>query len=433
MKRSLVIALVVLAAVALVVAGLVRARTTEARPRPGAEAAPVRVAAPTRGTIAQFLDITGSLEARRRADVASKLSGKVARVAVEEGDRVAAGQELVVLDQEDYRAQVAQAEAAVEAARASVGAAQARLASVRAGARPQELRQAEEAVRQAKASLDNATATHSRTADLLRQGAVPQQQMDAAQLQLDVARAQHESALQQLNLTREGARREDIRAAEQQVRQAQAAEAQARAALQLARVNLQSTVVRSPIAGIIAKRHVEPGEALGMASLTVATVVDNRETYMRGEVSETDLRLVHPGQTVVVTVDALPGRRFPGQVIDVLPSADLRSRAFSARLRVPNLGGELREGMFARARVALARRTDALLVPRIAVLGEEGSYRVFVVHQGSAEQRAVTLGAVQGDLVEVRQGLGGDERIVVEGHRSLRNGARVTALEEERD
>ncbi|MBP7868469.1 MAG: efflux RND transporter periplasmic adaptor subunit [Firmicutes bacterium] len=433
MKRTLIPAIIVaVIAVGLIVWRLAGGSSREeTSPRQANEARPVRVVAAEQGNIEQFLEITGTLEAERKADIASKLSGKVERVLVDEGDPVAAGQILAVLDQRDYHAQVAQAEAAVQAAQANRGAAQARLAALRAGARPQELRQAEEAVQQAKASLDNATANYNRTKDLFSQGAISQQQMDAAQLQLDVTKAQYKSAVQRLDLTKEGPRREDIQAAEEQARQAEAAVGQARAALQLTRVNLDNTVVRSSISGVVAKRYVQPGEAFTMASSTVVTVVDNSRVYVRGEVSETNIRRARRGQPVVVRVDALPGREFAGQVTEILPAADARSRMFSVKIRIPNPQGELKEGMFARARIAVEQRQVVTLIPRRAVLDRGGNQVAFVVNSDVAHERKLELGAAQGDFVEVRQGVRPGERVIVEGQHDLSDGAHVAVNTEE--
>jgi len=431
-KRTLVIALLIIAALGLVVWRLAAVRQrTNASTRPTVEAKPVRVAVVERGDIEQSLEITGTLEAERRADVASKLTGKVDRVFAVEGRSVAAGQVLAVLDQKDYRAQVAQAEAGVRAASANVGVSRARLAALRAGSRPQELRQAEQSVRQAKASLDNATLNYNRMRDLAAEGALAQQQMDAAQLQLDLARAQYETALQHLDLVKEGARKEDVVAAEEQVRQAEAAEAQARAALQMAKLNLEYTVVRSPISGVVAKRYVEPGEAISMSNPAVAAVVDNSRVYVRGDVSEASIREVRPGQPAMVTVDAYPGRKFTGQVVEVLPSADVKSRMFSVKIRIPNPYGELKEGMFARARIAVERRAGVLLIPRRAVLSRGKDQIAFVVSGDQVEERKLALGLSEGDSVEVRGGMGLSEQVVVEGQSDLHDGDRVAHAEQE--
>lgn len=433
MKRTLIPAIVV----AIIAVGLIGWQLAGSR-HPGTDstgridaARPVRVAIAEQGNIEQLLEITGTLEAAQKADIASKLSGKVEQVLVDEGDSVTAGQVLAVLDQRDYRAQLAQAEAAVQAAQANVGAARAQLEALRAGCRPQELRQAEEAVKQAEASRENATANYNRTKDLFAQGAVSQQQMDAIELQLDVARAQCESAVQQFDLAREGPRQEDIRAAEERLRQAEAAEAQARAALRLANVALDNTVIHSSISGVVAKRHVEPGEAFSMASSTVVTVVDNSRVYVRGEVGEASIRHVRRGQPVVVTVDALPGQDVPGQVTEILPAADVRSRMFSVKISIPNTDGSLREGMFARARIVLEQRQDVVLIPRRAILDRGETQVAFVVNSETAQERELQVGAVQGDLVEVRHGVDLGESVVVEGQHDLSDGDGVAVSTEE--
>jgi multidrug efflux pump subunit AcrA (membrane-fusion protein) len=435
MKRTAIVLLVVVVIACIAGWRIAAGRGHAGRAKGAVETVrtkPVRTAVAERGDIQRVLAITGSLEAERRSDVASNLSGKIDRVLVDEGAAVAAGQPLAVLDQKDSRAQVAQADAAVQAAKANVSVSRALLAALRAGSRRQELQQAEQAVRQAKASLDNASADYDRMKELVAQGAVSRQRMDAAQLQLDVARAQHESAVQRLDLAREGPRQEDIQAAEEQVQQAQAAEAQARAALRLAQVNLDSTVVRSPISGVVAKRHVEPGEALTMANLTVATVVDNSKLYVRGDVGEASIREVQRGQTASVTIDAFPGQRYRGQLVEILPAADVRSRMFSVKIRIPNPGGQLKEGMFARAEIGVERRAGVIVIPRRAVITRGQDQIVFVVDGNQAKERRVGLGLAQGDLVEVRQGLRAGEQVVAEGQHELRDGEPVAAKTEER-
>jgi len=148
-------------------------------------------------------------------------------------------------------------------------------------------------------------------------------------------------------------------------------------------------------------------------------------------VSEASIRDVRPGQPTSVTVDAYFGRKFAGQVVEVLPSADVKSRMFSVKIRIPNPTGELKEGMFARARIVVERRGGALLIARRAILSRGENQIAFVVSGNQVEERKLALGLSEGDSVEVQGGVEPGERIVIEGQNDLRGGDRVAAASQE--
>jgi len=478
----------------LVLAVWAAARQIEAKrslkPAPQQTAIPVTVAAVTVAEMASLLEVTGTVEADRKVTLAVQIPGKLTAVTADEGDRVSAGQVILRLDDRDARAQLAQAQAAVQAAEAASGMAQARLELVLAGARPQERRQAEanvnqsqaavsaaeaalealrkgarpqeralaqQAVRQAEASLENAKADLGRAEELFRSGAVSAQQLDLARTQYKVAQAQHQTAKEQLDLVRagpraeeiqaaedrlkqaraaleiarqqnsvvrEGAREEDIRAAREQAAQMRAGVAQARAALQAAQVMLDKTVVRSPLNGAVSERNVDPGQSV-LPGMALLEVVDNHQVYVKARVTESEVRAVHAGDKVQVRVDAYPGETFPGQVVDILPAAQVETRTFHVRVRIPNPQGRLKSGMFARAAVTLAR-FKATAMPRRAVVEEGPSRSVFVVRDGKAHLQPVSLGIEQGDLVQVMSGVNPGDEIVVAGQDRLRDGDAVS-------
>jgi HlyD family secretion protein len=433
MKRKIILPLIVLLGIVIVFGRMARSRGQSADKSAKTSAVPVTTTPVTRGDLQQVLAITGSLEAQYKTDVASKISGKVSRILVDEGQPVSAGQVLVVLDQSDYRAQVAQAQAGVNAASATVGVLQAQYDALRAGSRPQEVKRSEESVSQAKASYDNTLSNYNRTKDLFSQGAISQQQMDSAEMQLTVAKSQYESAQQQSYLVKEGTRREDLRAGEEQVRQAEAGKSQALAALRLAQVSLDNTIIRSPINGVVAQRNVQVGEAVGAASSVVMTIVDNSRVFVRGEVSETSISQVIPGQAVTVTVDAYPGRKFIGKVSEVLPSSNPANRMFSVKIQIPNPNGELKDGLFARADIVTEQKQAAVILSRRA-LSEDGDKAIaFVVgNDNKVKRRTLTLGLTANDKVEVLQGVTPGEAVVISGADNLHDGSAVSRQSEEK-
>ncbi len=309
------------------------------------------------------------------------------------------GQVVAQLDRSDYLAQLRQAEAglqsaqarlsqaqtgynvttvqssaAIEQAKAGLAAAQANYEKIKNGARSQERMIAENQVATAKANLDNAQANLKRYKQLYQQGAVAQAQLDVYQTQYDVAQAQYNSAKQNMSLVEEGARSEDVRAAQTQVTQAKealktaqanagqnairqediknarAGVAQAEAQVALAKEQLDNTNIISPIDGIVSNRMAEPGQ-MALTSVPLIEVVDLSTVYFQAGVSETVLSKIHPGQVVMVSVDAYPSAGFTGTVQKIYPTASANTREFSVRVHIPNPKHELRPGMFARGSV----------------------------------------------------------------------------------
>ena len=202
---------------------------------------PVEVTTLARGDMSTTLEITGDINALKDATLSSKIPGRVTAVYVREGQPVKAGQVVVVLDQEDARANLQsargalasadarlsqartnarvtkiQTDSAIEQAQSALTAATSRLAVVRQPARSQERMVAENRVAAAKANLENAEANFKRHQMLLNEGAIADSAFDVAKAQYAVAQADHKSAIEQLSLVDEGGRGEDIRAAEAQ-------------------------------------------------------------------------------------------------------------------------------------------------------------------------------------------------------------------------
>ncbi|HLW47095.1 MAG TPA: efflux RND transporter periplasmic adaptor subunit [bacterium] len=396
--------------------------------------APTRqsVAAPDRAAVTVFATRSGDVVARviatgtitsiRDAKLGSKLSGRVAQVLVEEGDHVAAGTPLVRLDTSDLLAQEAQAQAAVAAARAQ-------LQKVVTGARPEERQQTADAVQQARAALASAQAsvrlaqtTVDRDRTLQAQGAISQQDLDQALTQLRVAQEQaaqaqaaYDSAAQNAALVRIGARDEDLQAARAQLGQADAV-------LAAIDVQLRDTTIQAPFAGTITKRDVEPGQIVSPATtstnpLLVLSQVDN--VYAEFVVPAQHRFELQPGQTAALQVDGLPGQTFQGRVELVRPAADALSRTFGVRIRIANTNGALRPGMFARGVIEVGVRRNVLQIPEGAVITAAAGPMVFVVRDGRAIRRPVTLGVHHDGMVDVASGLAAGEPVVVEGQAAL--------------
>jgi HlyD family secretion protein len=402
----------------------------EAPRRRGASRAPTVAVAPVSAhAVERTVDATGSLLAWEEVTLNTAVPGTMARLLVDLGDRVAAGQVVAELDRRELTLGVEQAEAGVAAAqdslrqaRAQVEAGQAQLRQVRESRRALEAK-----LNGARAVLEEARVNLERTKKLVEGAFV-------AQKDLDVARTQHESALAQYQTAQVdlGLYADQVRVAEAQLESEQSAvrvaEADLRrrdAELALARKKLGDATLRAPIAGAIARRHLNPGQ-YAPENTPVFTIVQGDPLKFAGSVTEQAALGVQPGQLVRLHVEPAAGREFSGRVTRVSPAVDVASRTMLIEAEVPNHEGLLKPGLFARATIVLRLDRDVPFVPESAVSYFAGLTRVFVVADGTVRERAVTLGVRQGDLLEVVKGLQAGEQVATSGLAQLQDGAPVT-------
>lgn len=388
-------------------------RRAPALPPQGPVAVSVEVSPVATRTLLITVSAAGTVEAIEEVTASAKLSGRITAVLVKEGDTVRAGQVLVRLEGGEVAAQVQQAEATLRAA-------QARLRMLVEGARPQERAQVETSVLQAKANFETAKDNLARMHALYDAGAIGKAQLDTAQLQYDVARGQYEAARQQWSMVETGPRREEIEVARAQV-------AQADAAVTFARLQAANATITAPIAGTITRRFVDPG-VLAQANPPTALVrvaqIDS--VYVVLDVSETDLGRVQIGQPVTLRMDAYPDRTFTGRVREIGQAAEGRTRIFKVKVLVVNPGHVLRPGMFGQGEIAVARRENALVIPRDAIVSADGEATVFVVSSGTARARKIRLGVMSGPMAEVLSGLTNGEAVIVAGQGGLTDGTAIT-------
>jgi HlyD family secretion protein len=236
----------------------------------------------------------------------SELSGKLRSVNVEEGDPVHKGEVLAVLENADYLAQVHSAEADVEAKEAT-------LRKVINGARHQERQEALSTVRAQQAVMENARAQADRYQKLFEAGVVSREETERYSREYEVAKANYQEATEHHSLVDDKPREEDRALAEAnlQLSRAQLAEARAR---------YEKTLIKSPIDGIVLRKHHRKGESVSNSSTVpdpILTVGDKTVLRVRIDVDETEVSRVRVGQKAYVTADAYGRQQFWGQVVRV--------------------------------------------------------------------------------------------------------------------
>jgi membrane fusion protein (multidrug efflux system) len=253
-------------------------------------------------------------------------------------------------------------------------------------------------------------------------------QIDDAQLRAQVARleAERDLAQQELERTRELLARNASSAADLQRAEASARSAQAQ--LDLQQIRLDRTVVRAPFAGVAGARLVSLGDYVTTAThLSSLQSVDPQRAAFT--VPERYAQRLAPGQRVEFGVAAIPGRVFVGTVDFVDPVVQLPARTITIKARVPNRQRLLRPGMFIEAELATDVRPNAVVIPEQAVLPIANDDFVWVVVDGKATRRRVTLGVRIPGTVEIREGVAAGESVVTGGIERLFEGAAVMSAD----
>lgn len=364
--------------------------------RPDVAALAVDVATASYREMAEPFEVGGVVRARETATITSRIVAEVREVRVRPGDRVRAGQALVVLDARDLTAGRLRAQAGVTAALQAADATAAE-------------RQA------ADAALALASANYRRILELREKNSATASEMDRATAEL--------------------------RAAESRVKSTQAQVSQAAAGIEVARAASQAAVVGesyatlvAPFDGVVIEKLIDAGN-MASPGVPLLTVEDPRSLRLEVRVDESRASLVNVGQQVRVVFDAanvagadVSTGESIGRVAELARGLDPNAHAFVAKIDLP-AGSKVRSGMFGRATIA-GRSRRVLAVPEKSIVRRGQLTSAFVVDRSNtARLRLLTIGEAADGSVEVRAGLDPGERVVVAPPPGLVDGGRVHGQE----
>jgi HlyD family secretion protein len=341
-----------------------------------------------------------------RTDLAATLTARVEKVLVREGDSVKAGQRLIALDDDDLRAQQAQAQAAIVTA-------DARLKSQFELAGPV----ASQALAQSRANMEYANADFERTKALHAKGFIGDAKLQDVERAAASARAAFQQATAQATANTRGG-------AEAQATAARLKEAQA--ALQIVNAKLEQTSIVAPADARIIARSVEVGD-VAQPGKKLLTLAMTGETRLIAQIDEKNLGLVREGMRATGSADAFPDNKFDAELIYLAPSVDVTRGTVESRLRVAKPPAFLRDDMTVSVEVMVAQKQNALTIPGVA-LREAGDRKyVVVVRSGAAQEVDVKLGIRSLQRVEIVSGLSAGEQVVIDER--IRAGQRIRAVE----
>src|SRR5271155_557816 len=382
----------------------------------------VRASAESSDVGGTVLSATGYIVAHHTINVNSKVTGRLAWIGVEKGDKVKEGQVLVRLEDEEFRAAYDQAKGALENARAY-------LEELEHGSRPEEIQEAQHNLDEARATLVNDKLTLDRTKELSAAGVVARQALDDATAKFDSDQERVNSLEKAFQLMKIGPRQEEIA-------RARGALAQAQGQLDYAKSQLDATVIRAPVTGTILDRTAEKGElitaqfasaAAGGPQGSVVSLADLNDLQVELDIAQADFARLGPKQKGIVTTDAYPDKKYNGEIAQISPEANRQKATVQVKVQVLNPDDYLRPEMNATVKFladepkSSSTQPAGVFVPAGALLDHDGKKIVFLAFDGKARLREVHVLSQRSDGFLV-DGLVGGESVISKAPQGLKDG-----------
>lgn len=352
----------------------------------------VEVSAVKREDLVQTVVATGRVITPVRIELGAIAVGTVAKVGVREGERVAAGAVLANLKDDEQRAAVAQA-------RATLAEADARIAQLGKLAVPV----ADQALRQAEANFVWTRDELERTKRLAEKGFFSPAKVEEAERNFALARAARETALSQAQTNRPQGSDFALAVARRD---------QARAALEVAQARLDNTAIKTPLAGVVLRRDVDPGD-LVPAGKTLFEVAGDGDTQVVLQVDEKNLALLRLDQAARGLADAFPGQPFAARIFYIAPGVDAQRGSVEVKLVVPEPPAFVRPDMTVSIEIEAARVQDAVTVASDLIRDPTSNAPwLMVVRDGQTQRQPVKLGVRGAGRTQITAGVQPDEQIV---------------------
>jgi HlyD family secretion protein len=371
------------------------------------------------------LSASGYIVAHHKINVNSKVTGRVAWIGVEKGDKVKEGQVLVRLEDEEFRAQYQQARGAVENAKAY-------LQELQNGSRPEEVQQAQHNLDEARATAVNDKITLDRTRELFGQGVLSKQALDDATAKYEADQQRVNSLNQAFTMSKIGPRAEEIARAKGALIQAEGQAAYAKSLL-------DATVIRAPVTGTILERKVEKGELLtaqfastaeGGPQGSVVALADLKDLQVENDIAQNDFSRLKPKQKAIVTVDAFPNLKWDGEIAEMSPEANRQKATVQVKVQILNPDEHLRPDMNATVKFLADQdykgntQASGAVVPTGAVRDHDGKKVVFIVVNGKTVEKPVKILEQRSNGYLVDGPING-ENVITSGPENLKDGESV--------
>jgi RND family efflux transporter MFP subunit len=332
-----------------------------------------------------------TLEATEQGIINSKISARVISVSVENGQYVNAGDTIVTLDTQDIQNNIRSSESQLKVTE-------------------QQLNSAQVSLKKLKTNLDDANRNYDRQKNLYEKGGISKADFEAAEKTFNNAQADYEAG----NITIETSK------ANIEVQKVSIANLQD---------NLNNTVIKAPISGVISDKSVNIGQMASQGT-ALAKVNNISSIYATIQVQQDKINNLKVGQVATVTVEG-SDKSYNGTVQNIDLSADTTSRVFNCKIKIDNGEKTLHPGVFAKVDLFSDQKTEIITVPINALVGSEGNYSIFINENGTAKKQKVNIGETYENNVQITSGIKDGDEIICTNTSTLQDGNEVEAVSNE--
>lgn len=329
-----------------------------------------------------------TLEAYQQGIITSKTSAKVISVAIENGQYVNAGDTIATLDDTDVQNSIESAQSQLQIYE-------------------QQLNSAQVSLEKLQINLDDAKTNYDRQKALFDASAISQKDFETAEKTLNSAQADYNSGLAAIETAKASIAAQNV-------------------AIRIYQDNLENTVIKAPISGVISEKSLNIGQMVSQGS-ALAKINDISSVYATIQVPQEKINSIKIGQAATVTVEG-SDQTINGTVKNIDLAADSTTRVFNCKIAIDNSDKSLYPGVFAKVDLINDEKTEIITVPINALVGDEGNYSVFINDNGVARKQSVTIGETDANSVEITSGIQDGDAVICSNTSTLIDGNEVEAV-----
>lgn len=394
------------------------------------------------------IDSLGQIVYYEKVNISSKVQGRLERLYIREGSRITKGQLIAEIERLSLQLTLKEQQSELDIAVKSHELAKAKYENALKAIEIKlaQIRKARAEVYDKKVTYENMTRTLNNKSELFKVGGISESEYEAVKAQYTTHHTRYLNAKADLEIQEVGFRDSDIIAAgytlpkseeekltlfriintkieKTEVDAALSKINQVKQVIESTKMLIEETYIRSPLTGVAAIKNMEVGEIVKNDSV-IATVMDISKVFVSLNIGETDAKFLHEGQDVSFTADAFGEEIFRGKIARITLVLDSKTRTFEIKALVPNPGMKLLPGMFARAKIIIEKKSNAILIPSEALIARndfEGE--VLMIKKNIALRQKIKIGKEFSGKIEVREGLSAGDTIVSKNPQSIQGTA----------
>ncbi|MFN8672145.1 MAG: efflux RND transporter periplasmic adaptor subunit [Candidatus Sericytochromatia bacterium] len=379
----------------------------------------VSIIKPKKEALNNFFMANGSIITSESVDITSKVSGKIIKLYVKEGQKVSKNQKILDIETIDINNQILQTKAQVNAAKAN-------LDLLINGSLKEQIKQSESSFEQQKINLEQLKlklkliqTDLDRNKKLFKDGAITKQQLDSIQNQVDTTKKEIEVVKQQINYSKETLKLTKIGNREEQIRGAKANYEQTLALLKTLTDQLTNYSINSPIDGVITKKPLEEGSIISPASL-ITNISKNSNLEAEINIPERYLDKVKIGNNLQIKLS--DGFLLDTKITYISPTIDIGTNTFKIKSTLMN-NEKIKQGMSFESKIIISEKKLSLTLPFEAIIDSEGKKIVYLISkENKAIEKEIKIGLQDTEKVEVISGLSENDKVILNGNNFIKTG-----------